>query len=65
MTGKFSDADVKGTYKNGALELSFLLNSPEAGPGTLNIKGSLGSGALSGRWEFAGYAGTFVAKRPQ
>ena len=65
VTGKFGDADVKGTFKNGSLELSFPLNSPEAGPGTLNIKGSLASGALSGNWEFAGYAGSFVAKRPQ
>jgi len=65
VTGKFGDADVKGTYKNGALDLAFPLNSPEAGPGTLSLKGSLASGALSGNWEFAGYGGTFIAKRPQ
>ena len=65
VTGKFFDAEVKGTYKNGALELSFPFNSPEVGPGTMNIKGSQASGALSGNWEFAGYTGTFVAKRPQ
>lgn len=65
VTGKFGDAEVKGNYKNGALDLAFSLNSPEVGPGTMNIKGSLASGALSGTWEFAGYSGTFVAKRPQ
>ena len=65
VTGKFADADVKGTYKDGAIELTFPFNSPEAGPGTMSIKGSLASGALSGAWEFAGYSGTFVAKRQQ
>ena len=65
VTGKFADADVKGTYKDGAIELAFPFNSPDAGPGTLSIKGSLVSGALSGAWEFAGYSGNFIAKRPQ
>jgi hypothetical protein len=64
VTGKFADADVKGTYKDGAIELAFPLNSPEVGPGTMSIKGSLVSGNLSGAWEFAGYNGTFIAKRP-
>ena len=64
VTGKFADADVKGTYKDGAIELAFPFNSPEAGQGTMSIKGSLVSGALSGAWEFAGYSGTFIAKRP-
>ena len=65
VTGKFADADVKGTYKEGAMELAFPFNSSEGGPGTMSIKGSLASGALSGAWEFAGYSGTFTAKRPQ
>ena len=65
VTGKFADADVKGTYKDGAIELAFPFNSSEGGPGTMSIKGSLASGALSGAWEFAGYSGTFTAKRPQ
>ncbi|MCC7176075.1 MAG: hypothetical protein IT159_12840 [Bryobacterales bacterium] len=65
VTGTFGDAEVKGTFKNGALELAFPLNSPEAGPGTMSIKGTLADGALSGSWEFAGYEGTFLAKRPQ
>ncbi len=65
VTGKFGEADVKGTYKDGAINLAFPFTSPEVGPGTMSIKGSLASGALSGDWEFAGYRGTFVAKRPQ
>ena len=65
VTGKFADADVKGTYKEGAMELAFPFNSSEGGPGTMSIKGSLASGALSGAWEFAGYSGTFTANRPQ
>ncbi len=65
VTGKFADADVKGTYKDGAMDLAFPFNSSEAGSGTMSIKGSLASGALSGSWEFAGYSGTFTAKRPQ
>ena len=65
VKGKCADTDVKGTYKDGALDLAFPYNSPEAGHGTMSIKGSLASGALSGAWEFAGYSGTFTAKRPQ
>ena len=64
VTGKLVDAEVKGTYKDGAIALAFPFNSPEVGPGTMSIKGSLASGALSGAWEFAGYSGTFIAKRP-
>jgi hypothetical protein len=64
VTGKFADADVKGTSKDGAIELAFPFNSSEAGQGTMSIKGALVSGALSGAWEFAGYSGTFNAKRP-
>jgi hypothetical protein len=65
VTGKFADTDVKGRYKDGAIDLAFPFDSAEAGPGTMSIKGSLASGALSGAWEFAGYSGTFTAKRPQ
>jgi hypothetical protein len=65
VTGKFADADVKGTYKDGAIELAFPFTSADTGPGTLSIKGSLVSGALSGAWEFAGYSGTFIAKHAQ
>ncbi len=65
VTGKWADSDVKGTFKDGALDLAFPFNSPEAGAGTMSIKGTLASGALSGSWEFVGYNGTFTAKHPQ
>jgi hypothetical protein len=65
VTGKFVDADVKGTYKDGAIDCAFPFSSPEVGPGTMVIKGTMASGALSGTWEFAGYSGTFAARRLQ
>ena len=65
VTGKFADTEVKGSFKDGALDLAFPFNSAEAGGGTMNIKGALASGELSGTWEFAGYSGTFAAKHPQ
>ncbi len=67
MTGKWNNsADVKGTYKDGALDLAFPYNSDEAGmTATLKMKGKLQDGKLTGNWEFADYSGTFVATRPK
>lgn len=63
VSGKLADADVKGTFKSGALDLAFPFTSSEAGNGTLTIKGALADAALSGNWEFNGYSGTFNAAR--
>ena len=64
VTGKLADSDVKGTFKDGVMDLSFPFNSAEAGSGTLNMKGTLKEGSLTGNWDFAGYSGTFKAAHP-
>ena|ERR1700728_4414284 len=63
VTGKWGDADVKGTFSGGKLDLAFPYNSDEAGPGTLKIKGELKGDTLTGTWEFQEYSGSFKATR--
>jgi hypothetical protein len=64
VTGKYSGADVKGTFSHGDLDLAFPFNSDEAGmTSTLKLKGKLKDGRLTGNWQFADYDGTFVATR--
>ncbi|HLH05044.1 MAG TPA: hypothetical protein VKX25_19910 [Bryobacteraceae bacterium] len=64
VTGKYGEADVKGTFKDGELDLEFPYNSDEAGmTATLKMKGKLKDGKLTGNWQFADYDGTFVATR--
>ena len=65
VTGKYAAADVKGTYKDGDLNLAFPFDSEEAGmKSTLKMKGKLRDGKLVGTWEFADYNGDFTATRP-
>jgi hypothetical protein len=64
VTGKWGNSDVKGTFTAGKLlNLEFPMNSEEAGPGTLKIKGELAGDAISGNWSFNDYSGTFKATR--
>lgn len=63
VTGKWDDADVKGTFKDGKLDLSFPYTSDEAGPGTLKIQGELKHDTLTGTWAFQDYTGSFKASR--
>ena len=63
VTGKWDKkADVKGTYKDGKLELEFPSNSDEVGEGTLKISGVMKDG-LTGNWSFQTYEGKFKATR--
>jgi hypothetical protein len=65
VTGKWADADVKGTYQDGQLDLEFPFNYAQGGlAGSMHLKGKLAEGKLSGTWEYAGYTGTFTATRP-
>ena len=62
--GKWDKADVKGSFKEGQLELKFPLESAEAGSaGTFSISGKLAEGKLTGRWQWESYGGTFTAVR--
>ena len=64
VTGKYGGADVKGTFKDGDIDLAFPYDSEEAGmQATLKMKGKLKEGKLVGNWQFADYDGTFVATR--
>jgi hypothetical protein len=64
LTGKWDTTDVKGTYKDGDLELAFPLHSEEAGmTATLKVKGKLKDGRLIGNWEYSEYSGTFTATK--
>lgn len=66
VTGKYSGADVKGTFKNGVLDLAFPYESDEAGmTATLKMKGKLQDGKLIGTWEYADHSGTFTGTRVQ
>jgi hypothetical protein len=63
VTGKWGNSDVKGTFREGKLNLEFPITSEEAGSGTLKIKGTLADDALSGDWSFNDYGGSFKAPR--
>jgi hypothetical protein len=64
VTGTWAEkTEVQGTFADGALELSFPFDSPEAGSGTLAIKAKLASDELSGTWSFQQYSGTLKATR--
>ncbi len=63
VTGKFAKDDVKGTFSDGKLNLEFPMNSDEVGPGTMKITGELAADALTGKWAFQEYSGTYKATR--
>lgn len=66
VTGKWANADVAGTWKEGKLSLSFQFTSDEAGvTDAMKIDGKLDdTAALTGDWVFSEYNGTFKAARP-
>jgi hypothetical protein len=64
VTGKWDEkTDIKGTFADGALDLSFPLESSEVGTGTLAIKAKLANDELTGNWSFQTYSGTMKATR--
>lgn len=66
VTGKWGNADVTGTWKEGKLSLSFDFTSDEVGvTAPMKIDGKLDeTAALAGDWAFSEYIGTFKAMRP-
>lgn len=64
VTGKWTSADVKGTFKDGKLNLAFPFHSDEGGmDGTLRFVGELSGDAIKGKWDYEGHDGTFVATK--
>jgi hypothetical protein len=65
VSGTKKDGDpVAGTFSQNQLTLEFPINSDEAGPGTMTLKGKLADdGTLTGSWGFQTYSGTFKATR--
>jgi hypothetical protein len=67
VTGKFGDAAVAGTFKDGQMALDFQVTSEESGEtAAMKLTGKVDeSGALVGNWEFSSYNGTYKAARPK
>jgi hypothetical protein len=66
VTGKWGNADVAGTYKEGKLALEFQFTSEEVGAtAAMKIDGKIDdTAALAGDWAFSEYNGTYKATRP-
>jgi len=67
VTGKFADAAVAGSYKDGHMDLEFTMTSEESGEtAPLKLTGKLDdTDTLAGDWAFSEYNGTFKATRPK
>ncbi len=63
VTGKYGEADAKGTFSDGKLNLEFPVDTAEAGSGVLKIKGTLDGDTITGDWAFSDYSGSFKATR--
>lgn len=64
VTGKWDQSEVKGTFKDGQLELEFPLESGEAGyKANFKVSAKLEAGVLKGSWSFSSYSGKLEGKR--
>jgi hypothetical protein len=64
VSGKFENAEVKGTFKDQKIDLAFPYESEEANmTDTLKITGKLEKDALVGDWAFNQWTGTYKAQR--
>jgi hypothetical protein len=64
VTGTWDTTELKGTFKDNKLALSFPLTSAEAGfTADLIIDGTLEGDGLKGTWKFGDYGGTFTATK--
>ena len=64
VSGKWDKEDVKGTFADNDLALSFEITPEEVGEkGILAVKGKLDGDTIAGTWEFGEYKGEFKATR--
>ena len=64
VSGKWDKDDVKGTFADNDLSLSFEITPEETGEkGTLTVKGKVDGDSITGNWDFGEYKGTFKANR--
>ena len=64
VTGKWDSSQVKGTFKEGKLELDFPLTSSEAGyQAAFKVSAKLENGTLKGSWSWATYGGNLTGKK--
>ena len=64
VTGKWDKEDVKGSFIENELSLSFEITPEETSEkGTLVVKGKLEGDNITGNWDFGEYKGAFKATR--
>jgi hypothetical protein len=64
VTGTWDSTPLKGTFRDGRLELAFPMSSPEAEmTATLTVSGTLKDDVLTGTWSFGEYGGSFTGSR--
>ena len=62
--GKWDAAEVKGTFKDGKLELEFPLTSSEAGQQAIfKVSAKLDGEVLKGGWSWSSYSGSLTGKK--
>jgi hypothetical protein len=66
VSGTWGDAQAKGTFREGKLELDFPFTPRDvATTANLKISGKLDGAEIKGTWAWDQYSGTFVAARPE
>ncbi len=64
VTGTWDSSEVKGTFKEGRLELEFPLSSSEAGyKAIFKVSAKLEGEELKGTWNWATYNGALTGKK--
>jgi hypothetical protein len=64
VSGKFDKSDVKGTFRDGKLDLKFPHYSPEGGfEAELSMQGVAQGEDLRGDWEYGEHGGSWTASK--
>lgn len=64
VSGKFDKSDVKGTFRDGKLDLKFPHYTAEGGfEAELSLQGAVEGDGLQGDWKFGEHGGTWKASK--